>query len=138
MVDDLIEVSRISRGKIELRRERVELASVLRNAVDTSLPLIEAGKHKLSVEIPTEPLVLEADPVRLAQVFANLLNNSAKYTPEGGRIGVRVTVEAGAATVCVEDDGEGIPANMACLDGGFDPIQMRRTDQHHRSARTTM
>jgi len=112
MVDDLLEVSRISRGKIELRREPVELAAVLRNAIDTSLPLVERGRHKLSVDVPDEPLVLDADPVRLAQVFANLLNNSAKYTPEGGEIGVRVSVEAGMAVICVKDNGEGIPRSM--------------------------
>ncbi|HWH42233.1 MAG TPA: ATP-binding protein [Usitatibacter sp.] len=112
MVDDLIEVSRISRGKIELRRERVELASVLRNAVDTSLPLIEAGRHKLSVEIPTDTVVMDADPVRLAQVFANLLNNAAKYTPPGGQIGLQVELSDYQATICVSDTGEGIPANM--------------------------
>ena len=112
MVDDLLEVSRISRGKIELRKEVVELASVLRNAVDTSLPLIERGRHKLTVQIPDEPLALEADPVRLAQVFANLLNNSAKYTPEGGEIDVTVSVEGGMAVVCVKDNGEGIPRAM--------------------------
>jgi PAS domain S-box-containing protein len=112
MVDDLLEVSRISRGKIELRKERTELASILRNAVDTSLPLIEAGKHKLSIEVPDQPLVLDADPVRLAQVFANLLNNSAKYTRAGGEISVRVHVEAGMAVVCVKDNGEGIPPQM--------------------------
>ena len=112
MVDDLLEVSRISRGKIELRKERTELASILRNAVDTSLPLVEAGRHRLSVEVPDEPLMLDADPVRLAQVFANLLNNSAKYTPDGGEISVRVTVEQDMAVVCVRDNGEGIPPQM--------------------------
>ena len=112
MVDDLLEVSRISRGKIELRKEPVDLAAVLRNAVETSLPLIEASKHKLTVEVPPSPLLLEADPVRLAQVFANLLNNSAKYTPEGGTIAVSVRVEADMAVVCVKDNGEGIPAQM--------------------------
>ncbi len=112
MVDDLLEVSRISRGKIELRKERVELASVLRSAVDTSLPLIEAARHKLTVHVPPEPLVLDADPVRLAQVFANLLNNSAKYTPSGGEIGVEVSVEDGTAVICVRDNGEGIPQQM--------------------------
>ena len=112
MVDDLLEVSRISRGKIELRKERIELASVLRNAVDTSLPLIEAGKHKLTVEVPEDTLAIDADPVRLAQVFANLLNNAAKYTPEGGEIALRVGVDQGMATICVEDNGEGIPPNM--------------------------
>jgi PAS domain S-box-containing protein len=112
MVDDLLEVSRISRGKIELRRERVELASVLRSAVDTSLPLIEAAKHRLHVQVPDDPLMMDADPVRLAQVFANLLNNAAKYTTEGGEITVRVHVEAGMAVVCVKDNGEGIPPQM--------------------------
>ena len=112
MVDDLIEVSRISRGKIELKRERVELASILRSAVDTSLPLVEAAHHRLTVDIPADPIVLEADPVRLSQVFANLINNSAKYTPEGGKIDVRVTVQDGMAVVCVVDNGEGIPPNM--------------------------
>jgi PAS domain S-box-containing protein len=112
MVDDLLEVSRISRGKIELRKERVELAAVLRNAVDTSLPLVEAARHRLAVNIPAEPLTLEADPVRLAQVFANLLNNAAKYTPDGGEIAIEVSVEAGMASVCVRDNGEGIPPAM--------------------------
>ena len=112
MVDDLLEVSRISRGKIELRKERVGLAAVLRNAIDTSLPLVEAARHKLLVTIPPEPLVLDADPVRLAQVFANLLNNAAKYTPDGGEIAVEVSVAAGMASVCVRDNGEGIPPAM--------------------------
>jgi PAS domain S-box-containing protein len=112
MVDDLLEVSRISRGKIELRKERIELASVLRNAVDTSMPLIEAAKHRLAIDVPEDPMVLDADPVRLAQVFANLLNNSAKYTREGGEITLRVTREAGMAAVCVSDNGEGIPQPM--------------------------
>ena len=112
MVDDLLEVSRISRGKIELRRERVPLAAVLRSAVDTSRPLIEAGGHELSLELPAESVAVDGDPVRLAQVFANLLNNSAKYTPMGGRIEVSVAVEEGVAQVCVKDDGEGIPAEM--------------------------
>ena len=112
MVDDLLEVSRISRGKIELRRQRVELASVLRNAVDTSLTLIAAARHRIAVDVPEEPLVLDADPVRLAQVFANLLNNSAKYTQEGGEISVKVHVEPGMAAICVKDNGEGIPPAM--------------------------
>ena len=112
MVDDLLEVSRISRGKIELRKERVELATVLRSAIDTSRPLIEAGGHELGVEIEDESIAVDADPVRLAQVFANLLNNSAKYTPMGGRIHLAVSVRDGMAHVCVKDNGEGIPADM--------------------------
>jgi len=112
MVDDLLEVSRISRGKIELRKERVELAAVLRTAVDTSMPLIEAGKHKLLIQVPETPLTMDADPVRLAQVFANLLNNAAKYTKEGGEIAMSVGAENGMAAVCVKDNGEGIPPQM--------------------------
>lgn len=112
MVDDLLEVSRISRGKIELRRERVSLASVLRSAVDTSLPLIEAAQHRLVVDIPDEEMMLDADPVRLAQVFANLLNNAAKYTQAGGEISVHAKLEDGLANVTVKDNGEGIPPAM--------------------------
>jgi PAS domain S-box-containing protein len=112
MVDDLLEVSRISRGKIDLRKEPVELAAVLRNAMDTSLPLIEKGRHRLIVDVPDEPLLLDADPVRLAQVFANLLNNSAKYTREGGEIRVTVTVDDAMAVISVRDNGEGIPRTM--------------------------
>jgi PAS domain S-box-containing protein len=112
MVDDLLEVSRISRGKIELRKERVELASVLRNAVDSSLPLLEGAKHAFSVDIPDNPIYLDADPVRLSQVFANLLNNAAKYTPPGGKVSMRVSLHEQLAVVCVQDNGEGIPAGM--------------------------
>jgi PAS domain S-box-containing protein len=111
LVDDLLEVSRISRGTIELRRERVELAAVLRGAIETSRPLIEASRHTLWVDMP-EGFWLDADAVRLSQVFANLLNNAAKYTPPGGRIEVRVEVAAGMAAVCVKDNGEGIAAPM--------------------------
>ena len=112
MVDDLLEVSRISRGKIELRKERIELASVLRNAVDSSMPLIEAAKHAFHVHIPDEAIFLDADPMRLAQVFANLLNNAAKYTPQQGEIAMTVSVEPGMAVICVKDNGEGIPPGM--------------------------
>ena len=112
MVDDLLEVSRISRGKIELRKERTELASIMRSAVETALPLIESARHKLTVDVPDVALPLDADPVRLAQVFANLLNNAAKYTPEGGEIEVKVSVQQGMAVVCVSDNGEGIPPAM--------------------------
>ena len=84
LIDDLLDVSRVSRGKIELKKELIELKAVIALAVETSLPLVEAGRHELKVDIPSEPLTVEADPTRLGQVFSNLLNNAAKYTPEGG------------------------------------------------------
>ena len=112
MVDDLLEVSRISRGKIELRRERVSVESVLRNAVETSRPLIESARHHLHLELPGGDLAIDADPVRLAQVFANLLNNAAKYTPPGGTIHVSARREDSMVAVSVKDNGEGIPPAM--------------------------
>ena len=112
LVDDLLEVSRITRGKIELRKERVELLAVIQSAVETSRPLIEEARHRLAVTLPPEPLALEADPVRLAQVIANLLNNAAKYTEEGGQIWLTARREADEAVVSVRDTGLGIPADM--------------------------
>jgi CheY-like chemotaxis protein len=112
LVDDLLEISRITRGKIELRRERVDVAFLARTAVEASRPLIDAAGHDLSIETPAEPLTVEADPVRLAQVFANLLNNAAKYTDPGGRIRLSVRRSGDAATISVRDTGTGISAEM--------------------------
>jgi PAS domain S-box-containing protein/excisionase family DNA binding protein len=112
LVDDLLELSRISRGKIELRTGRVELSTIINHAVETSKPMIDAAKHQLSVALPPEPLVLEADAVRLAQVFANLLNNAAKYTLGGGKITVAARREANEVVVSVRDTGIGIPREM--------------------------
>jgi PAS domain S-box-containing protein len=108
LVDDLLEVSRISRGTLSLRKERVELAAVVRNAVETSEPLIRGAHHALLTELPAEPLWLEGDSVRLAQVLANLLNNAAKYTPDGGRITLRAWREGDRAVVSVLDTGIGM------------------------------
>ena len=83
MVDDLLDVSRITRGKIELRKEVVDLASVVSRTVEATRPLIEDRRHELTVDLPPEPVRLEADPTRLEQVLANLLNNAAKYTDHG-------------------------------------------------------
>ncbi|MEX2140043.1 MAG: PAS domain S-box protein [Pirellulales bacterium] len=112
LVDDLLELSRISRGKIELRTGRVELATVINHAVETSKPLIDAARHQLTVELPPQPLVLDGDAVRLAQVFANLLNNAAKYTLAGGQIVVAARCEADEVVVSIRDTGIGIPRDM--------------------------
>jgi signal transduction histidine kinase len=112
LVDDLLDVSRISRGKIELRRDRVRLAEVIQNAVETSGPLIAANKHELTVSVPAGPLEVLGDGIRLTQVLANLLNNAAKYTPAGGHIFLAVEAEGKEAVVRVRDDGVGIPGVM--------------------------
>lgn len=108
LVDDLMELSRITRGKIDLRLELIELVSVVAAAVEASRPLIESAGHKLTVSVPEEPLVVRADAVRLAQVFSNLLNNAVKYTESGGRITLVVRREGESAMVSVTDNGIGI------------------------------
>jgi CheY-like chemotaxis protein len=112
LVDDLLDLSRISRGKIELRKERVELARVVQQAVETSRPAVEQAGHALAVALPPGSLYVDADVTRLAQVFSNLLNNAAKYTDRGGHIELAVRREGGEAVVSVADDGVGIPAAM--------------------------
>jgi PAS domain S-box-containing protein len=112
LVDDLLEVSRISRGKLELRKERVELAALVAAAVETSRPAIDEAGHVLRVDLPAQAIELEADAVRLAQVIANLLNNAAKYTPHGGAIGISARREGCQALVRVADNGVGIPPEM--------------------------
>jgi PAS domain S-box-containing protein len=109
LIDDLLDVARISGGKLELKKERADLRSVLSSAVETSLPLIETGQHELSVELPDDEVPAEVDVTRIAQVVANLLNNAAKYTPSGGRIGLRLRVEGEEAVIAVSDNGIGIP-----------------------------
>jgi len=116
LVDDLLEVSRITRGQVELRREQVRLDAAIRSAIETSEPLIRAGLHRLIVSFPDEPLLLDADPVRLAQIFGNLLNNAAKYSDRGGRIEVTVRRDGQEAVVTIRDSGDGIaPEQLAKL-----------------------
>ena len=111
LVDDLLEVSRITRGKIDLRKDRIELSLVIASAVETSRPLVEAGNHRLAINLPGDSLVVEGDATRLAQVFANLLNNAAKYTDPGGEISLTAVREDGHVVVRVRDNGIGIAAD---------------------------
>jgi PAS domain S-box-containing protein len=112
LVDDLFDASRISQGKLQLLLQRVELSSVIHNAAETSAPLIHAGRHQFSMTLPSHPLIVNADPTRLAQVFSNLLNNAARYTPEGGSICVSAEQQEDDVIVTVSDNGVGIPPEM--------------------------
>jgi len=112
LVDDLMDVSRISRGKLELHREQVALAAVLNSAVESSSPLIEQMGHRLTVTLPRHALMVDADMTRLAQVFLNLLNNAAKYSDRGGQIQLNVELEGNDAVVKVKDTGIGMAADQ--------------------------
>lgn len=112
LVDDLLDVSRIARGKVHLQKQSVGLASVVHQAVETSRPLIEARSQELTVSLPSNLAPLSADPARLAQVLTNLLNNAAKYTDEGGHIWLTVEQDKEEVILRVRDTGIGIPAEM--------------------------
>jgi signal transduction histidine kinase len=112
LIDDLLDVSRVSQGKIELRKERILAADVIRAALESNQPLIEAARHSLTIEAPLEPIWLNADLTRVAQVVGNLLNNAVKYTPDGGRITVSLKAVGGDGLIVVSDNGLGIPADM--------------------------
>jgi CheY-like chemotaxis protein len=118
LIDDLLDVSRITRGTVELRKGRVELARVVESAVETARPVIEELGHKLNVQLPKRPVVLEADPTRLAQVISNLLNNAAKYMQRGGKVDLTAERHGSSVVISVKDSGIGIPADM--LDRIFD------------------
>jgi signal transduction histidine kinase len=128
LIDDLLDVSRITRGKLELRRERTTLAAVLERALEVSRPQTERAGHSLSVALPADPLELDADPVRLAQVFANLLNNASKFMEKGGRIELTAARDgADAVVVKVSDTGIGIA--LEHLPTLFEPFsQVRSAD----------
>ena len=118
LVDDLLEVSRITRGLIDVQREPLDLGSIVRSAIDTSRPVLDAARHQLVVDLPADPIAVAGDAVRLTQVFANLLTNAAKYTNVGGHIWLTVRREGERAIISVRDDGIGIPA--AQLSSVFD------------------
>jgi signal transduction histidine kinase/ActR/RegA family two-component response regulator len=112
MVEDLLDVSRITQGKLKLQKEPVELARVVARAVEMVRPLLDARRHRLTVQVPSDPLWLEADPPRLVQVVGNLLTNAAKYTNEGGEISLTAERQESEAILKVKDSGIGIPAEL--------------------------
>jgi len=112
LLDDLLEVSRITQGKIDLRKEPVNLTTAVASALESSRAAIAAHEHSLSVSLPDKPLILDADPVRLEQIIVNLVNNAAKYTPPRGRIAVTVARDQDEAVIRIRDNGIGIPTEL--------------------------
>lgn len=112
LVDDLLDVSRVSQGKISLKKQRIALNEILQSAIEASQHHLDAGGHRFVAEIPTDPIWLDADHTRLAQVVANLLNNAAKYTPNGGTVSLSASAQGGMAEITVSDTGVGIPPEM--------------------------
>ena len=112
LVNDLLDISRITTGKMTLKKERVNLADVVKSAVEAARPLVEARQHRLDVQLPPAPVTLYADFTRLAQILLNLLNNAAKFTDTGGTITLAAEVKSGELTVSVADTGIGISAGM--------------------------
>ncbi len=113
LIDDLLDIARITRGKLELRRGTTTLQQVLESAVETAMPLVQQGGHQLQVRMPQTPVHLHADSMRLSQVFANLLNNAAKYSDAGGRIDLRADADADGIRVSVRDAGIGLSDEQA-------------------------
>jgi two-component system CheB/CheR fusion protein len=129
LVDDLLDVSRITQGKVSLRKEPVELGPVITRAVAIVRHIIDDRKHELSISLPQEPVCLDADPTRLEQVVVNLLNNAAKYTEPGGRIGIEMERQGHEVVIAVRDNGIGIPSAM--LPRVFDIFtQVERSSDH--------
>jgi PAS domain S-box-containing protein len=132
LVDDLLDVSRVTLGKIELKRAAVDLQMIVQSAVEMSRTFIEAGAHRLDIRLPAAPIILEGDVVRLTQVLSNLLNNAAKYTNAGGRIQLSAQIQDAHAVISVQDNGVGIPELM--LDRIFNLFtQVEGTDAHDKA-----
>jgi PAS domain S-box-containing protein len=128
LLDDLLDVSRVTRGKIELRKQPIDIIAVLRSTVETCRPLTSRKEHEVSVHLPAETIWVEGDPVRLEQVFCNLLNNAAKYTSERGRISMTVRKEDDFVVVHLRDSGIGIPPEM--LSSVFDLFTQLEVSLH--------
>jgi PAS domain S-box-containing protein len=127
LVDDLLDLSRITRGKLELRRQKIQLAEVLERAVEASRTFIDARHHRLIIDLQAQNLLVDGDPDRLTQVFLNLLSNSAKYTKVGGRITVTLERDRVDALITVQDNGIGIPP--AALEHVFDMFSQVRAEE---------
>jgi len=125
MIDDLMDVSRVTRNKLELRRERVELVSIIRDALEMNRTAIEAAGHELKLNLPDEHIWVDGDQTRLAQIFSNLLHNAAKFTPQKGRIELETRLEPEDVLIVIRDNGLGISASM--LSKIFDPFSQVET-----------
>jgi two-component system CheB/CheR fusion protein len=112
LIDDLLDISRVSRGKLQLRRKPIVLQDVVLQAIEMSEPLIKASEHNFSAVVPEVPIYVNADAVRLTQVFGNILNNAAKYTPRSGTISLVISTEKGEVVTSIKDTGIGIPTTM--------------------------
>ncbi|HEX7812224.1 MAG TPA: PAS domain S-box protein [Burkholderiales bacterium] len=132
LVDDLLDMARINQDRLLLRKQQVDLVAVIHQVVEGIRPSAEASMQQLDVTLPAEPIYLDADPVRIAQIFANLLSNAVKYTPRGGRISLTAWLQGPSVTVSVKDTGLGIPGDM--LDGIFDMFaQVKRPGEQPQS-----
>jgi len=132
LVNDLLDVSRITQGKLELRKSRVAFHDIVRSAVESAQPFIDKERHELTVNVPEEPLYVDGDPHRLAQVISNLLNNSARYTPSGGRIWLSVQKQKQELILSIRDTGIGIRPEMR--ERIFD--MFTQADHHHQKSKT--
>lgn len=129
LVADLLDVSRIARGQLELRRESVDLRRIVQQAIEACRPFVDSARHRLEVSVPSDPPHVDADPARLTQVLTNLLHNACKYTDPGGRIELTLTRDREAAAIRIKDTGIGIPTNK--LESVFDPfVQLDRSAEH--------
>ena len=129
LIDDLLDVSRVGAGKVKIQKREVELREVIDRALESAGPAVQERRHRLEVLLPSKPIVIEADAERIVQVFVNLIVNAAKYTPEGGRIWIKATVEGDEAVVSVEDTGIGITPEM--LPRIFDLFTQVESSQPH-------
>lgn len=132
LVDDLLDISRFSQGKIELKKQEMTLQSAVKSAIEASQPTIDAKGHRFECDVPDDNIWLNADPTRMAQIISNLLNNAAKYTPEGGNISLTAKADGKKVTLRVMDNGLGIPPHLQS--GIFDVFAQVESAQHRQSA----